>query len=118
MNQFDNKTAINPVTNQKLNPDDRVDALNALRRKTSQLIKDNPIALRDINQEAVDAAIEASIDAAIEAGLDAAIETGLDVQAWISFRCTPEQKMMLKSACHDRGIAFRSTQIQKLGRIS
>ena len=110
MNQFDNKTAINPVTNQKLNPDDRVDALNALRRKTSQLIKDNPIALHDINQEAMDAAIDASIDAAIE--------TGLDVQAWISFRCTPEQKMMLKSACHDRGIAFRSTQIQKLGRIS
>jgi len=105
VDQFDNKTAIN-----QKNPDDRVDALNALRRKTSQLIKDNQIALRDINQEAMDAAIDASIDAAIEAGLD--------VQAWISFRCTPEQKLMLKSACHDRGIAFRSTQIQKLGRIS
>ena len=52
MDQFDNKTAIN-----QKNPDDRVDALNALRRKTSQLIKDNPIALRDINQEAVDAAL-------------------------------------------------------------
>ncbi len=101
MNEFENKTAINPVTNQKPNPDDRVGTLDALRRKTSQLIKANPIALRDINQEAIDAAIDASVDDAI----DDAIEAGLDVQAWVSFRCTPEQKVILKSACHDRGIA-------------
>ena len=110
MNQFQNKTAINPVTNQKLNPDDRVDALNALRRKVGRLIGSDAVVIQEINQEAIDAAMDASIEDAIEAGLD--------VQTWVSFRCTPEQKLMLKSACHDRGIAFRSTQIQKLGRIS
>ena len=59
MNQFQNKTAINPVTNQKLNPDDRVDALNALRRKVGRLIGSDAVVIQEINQEAEEAVIEA-----------------------------------------------------------
>ena len=85
VNQSQTKPATQPVTNPKLNSDDRLDALNALRRKVGRLIESDAVVIQEINQEAE--------------------ETVIEGQDWVSFRCTPEQKLMLKSACQERGIS-------------
>ena len=72
-------------TNPKSNSDDRAGALDALRLKVGQLIESNTVVVQEINQEAEEAVIEG--------------------QEWVTFRCTPDQKLLLKSACQDRGIS-------------
>ena len=72
-------------TNPKSNSDDRAGVLDALRIKMGRLIESNTVVIQEINQEAEKAVTEG--------------------QEWVSFRCTPEQKMLLKSACQERNIS-------------
>lgn len=72
-------------TNSKLNPDDRADGLDALRLKVGLLVESSVVDIQELNQEAE--------------------ETVTEGHEGMSFRCTLKQKLLLKAACEEKGIA-------------